>query len=177
MAGPDRSQGPSPVQIVLIMDAVLFGVLPLLGVVWLIVVANVDVVMPKLLWSTYYSWYAAAEPVLGFLALCGIPLWLVTYGGSLATAYLAFRRSPSARILLMIAVIWFNMMHIAGLRFRAQYETVDGMSAAPDETTLIVRIVFALFLIALNALVLFGPIGNSYFGGRPADVVAQENAS
>ena len=161
----------------MIIDAVLFGAIPLIGVIWLFLVANFDILTPGLVWTAYYSWYAAAEPVLAFAGICAVPFWVATYGGALIASISALKGNSTARTLLVIAIVCFNVFHLAGLRLRDRFESVDVASAAQAIPAFQLRAVFSLFLIALNAIVLFGPIARPYFIEAPAFEGEHSNAS
>ena len=167
-------QGFSPVKVVLIIDAVLFGFLPILGVLRMVLI---NLPISDNVWSIYYSWYAAAEPLLGYFAICSLPIWLASYVGVLMSVRWAYKGNQIAKNVLMVAVIWFNLMHIAGLIFRSQLQVAGGIPENPDTSTVPVRALLALFLIVMNAVILYGPIGRSYFGTDVANDRNHANAS
>lgn len=161
----------------LILDAILFGVGPLIGVIWLILIANFDIPTPDVVQTAYYSWYAAAEPVLAFAGVCALPLWIGSYGGALIASIWALRGNGTARTLLLIAIVWFNIVHLAGLRLRDRFEAVDVASTAQTVAAFQGRVIFAFFVAALNAIVLMGPIARTYFVEAPAIEGGHRDAS
>jgi hypothetical protein len=74
-------------------------------------------------------------------------------------------------------MVWFNMLHLAGLRLRDRFELADVGSPAQASSAFQVRVVFSLFLVVLNAIALFGPIGRTYFNQGASIEAGQRNAS